>query len=88
MDSGKLTELLTESWEALCNRRDAETRDIAKRIERMQNNPKAKKIDPAGDKMRQMEAEKQRILEEKTKNKLALYRIRVLNSLYRQEGNK
>ena len=84
MDSAKLIELLVESWEALCNRRDVETRDITKKISRLQNNPKAKKVDPTGDKLRQMEDQKRQLLEEKTKNQLGLYRIRVLNSLHIQ----
>jgi hypothetical protein len=88
MDSAKLMELLVESWEAFCNRRDVEIRDITKKITRLQNNPKAKKIDPAGDKLRQMEAQKAKLLWEKTQNQLGLYRIRLLSSLYIQNQAK
>ena len=88
MDSAKLMELLVESWEAFCNRRDVEIRDISKKITRLQNNPKAKKIDPAGDKLRQMEAQKAKLLLDKTQNQLGLYRIRVLSSLHIQNQAK
>ena len=85
MDTAKLMELLAESWEALCNRQDVEARDISRKITRLQNNPaKAKKCDPDGEKMRQMEEYKAHILEDKTKNQLGLYRIRVLSSLHLQ----
>ena len=88
MDSAKLMGLLVESWEALCNRRDVEIRDITKRITRLQNNPKAKKIDPAGDKLRQMEQQKAKLLQEKTQNQLDLYRVRVISSLHIQNQAK
>ncbi len=84
MDTAKLMELLAESWEALCNRQDVETRDISRKITRLQQNPKAKKIDKDGTKMRQMEEHKAVILEDKTKIQLGLYRIRVLSSLHLQ----
>ena len=88
MDSAKLMGLLVESWEALCNRRDVEIRDITKRITRLQNNPKAKKIDPAGDKLRQMEQQKAKLLQEKTQNQVGLYRVRVISSLHIQNQAK
>ena len=84
MDTAKLMELLAESWEALCNRQDVEAREVSRKITRLQNNPKAKKIDPSGAKMTQMEEQQQQILEDKTKSQLGLYRIRVLSSLHLQ----
>ena len=63
---------------------DGAARDVSKKITRLQNNKNARKIDPDGAKMRQMEEQKAHILEEKTKNQLGLYRIRVLSSLHLQ----
>lgn len=85
MDTPKLIDLLAESWEALCNRRDVELKDVNRKIDRIRNNPKMAKRDPTGEKLKQQEEFKTKIIQEKKTNQIGLYRIRALKSLYIQE---
>lgn len=88
MDTEKMVDLLAESWEALCNRRDVELKDVNRKINRIRNDPKIQKKDPTGEKLKEQEEVKANIEQQKITNQLGLYRTRALQSLYLQERSK
>ena len=88
MDTDKMIDLLAEAWEALCNRRDIELKDVNNVIDRIRNDPKIQKKDPAGAKLIEQKKLKAKIEQQKAVHQLGLYRIRALKSLYIEDRAK
>ena len=83
MDTATLVDLLEESWEGLCNRRDAETREVNRRIDRLRK-VDTKKKPAAAELLKEAQEAKTKLSEQRTINQLGLYRIRALKSVYIQ----